>query len=199
MGSRSRVSSEFQISTFLGVKCFTHSLLRKHIEDVTKCGILLTINKGGLSAILGGAKSAPQIQELTLRAQCFYFSRKKLNGAPVDFDAYKLYIAGRENAIPSVSKTQDLPHQGTNLPPAVQDAKAAPYPPTFSDIIALITSGAPIPGIKEIPPTVLKEQATTAVANKRRKPWESENAPLEQGGTFGDRRDEVIEQDVPGV
>ncbi|RDW88098.1 hypothetical protein BP6252_00130 [Coleophoma cylindrospora] len=155
--------------------------------------------QGGLSAILGDTTSAPQIHELTLRAQCFYFSRKKLSGAPIDFDAYKAYIAHRNVPIPSVSKTLDIPHHEADLPPAAEDPKSAPYPPTFSDIVALITSGAPIPGIKEIPPTVLKEQATKPVATKRRKPWESETAPLEQGGTFGDRRDEVIEQDIPDV
>ena len=77
----------------------------------------------------------------------------------------------------------------------------APYPPTFAEIVALITSGAPVPGIKEIPPTLLTSQASQPVAKKRRKPWEKdvpeEVVQGEAGGTFGDRRDDVIVQELP--
>lgn len=91
-------------------------------------------------------------------------------------------------------------------------AKEAPYPQTFAEIVALITSGAPIPGIQEIPDTILPSLATQPVAQKRRKPWEvASDIPEEavQGagaviegdkkveGTFGDRRDEVIVQEFP--
>jgi len=73
--------------------------------------------------------------------------------------------------------------------------KGAPYPPTFAEIVELITSGKPIPGIKDIPPTLLTSQATKPTASKRRKPWEKE-LPSEEG-TFGDRRDEIIVQELP--
>lgn len=85
---------------------------------------------------------------------------------------------------------------------------SAPYPPTFAEIVELITTGAPIPGIKDIPDTLLTSQASKPVASKRRKPWEkdvSEEAVQgagEQGGkiegTFGDHRDQIIVQDLPG-
>jgi hypothetical protein len=101
----------------------------------------------------------------------------------------------------------------TDVTPA-SDKGAAPYPPTFAEIVELITSGKPIPGIKEIPPTLLTDQASQPSASKRRKPWEkdvSEEAvqgagfalPGSEGegkrveGTFGDHRDEVIVQDLP--
>ena len=87
-----------------------------------------------------------------------------------------------------------------------------PYPQTFAEIAALITSGAPIPGIRDIPSTVLPNLATQPVEKKRRKPWEiASDIPEEevQGagaiingdrkleGTFGDRRDEIVVQEFP--
>lgn len=50
----------------------------------------------------------------------------------------------------------------------------APYPTSFAHIVELITSGKPVPGIKEIPPTVLEGQGTAASKPKRKKPWEKD-------------------------
>ena len=59
----------------------------------------------------------------------------------------------------------------------------APYPTSFAHIVELITSGQPIPGIKEIPSTVLEGQGTQAEKPKRRKPWEKdEPAVVTDGG-----------------
>ena len=49
----------------------------------------------------------------------------------------------------------------------------APYPISFSQIVELITSGEPIPGIKEVPDTVLEGQISQPRTAKRRKPWET--------------------------
>ncbi len=51
----------------------------------------------------------------------------------------------------------------------------APYPTSFSQIVELITNGQPIPGIKEVPDTVLEGQATQATTAKRKKPWERDD------------------------
>jgi Family of unknown function (DUF5572) len=82
------------------------------------------------------------------------------------------------------------------------EQKTAPYPPTFAQIVALITSNQPIPGIKEIPnelSTVISEPKLP----KRRKPWEKD-VPEDviqgrAGGTFGDHRDVYINQELPDV
>jgi hypothetical protein len=133
--------------------------------------------KGGLAAILGPdtGSSPSQTQELTLRARLFYYARKK-NVPPINFDAYKAHLASKP-------------------PPSAETTP--PYPVPFADIVALITSGQPIPGIKDIPPTVLSDRATQPVANKRRKPWEKDEPFAVEERTFGDRRDEAIVQDVP--
>ena len=54
----------------------------------------------------------------------------------------------------------------------IPTAGAAPYPSSFNHIVELITSGAPIPGIKEIPDTILEGQASEPTKVTRRKPWE---------------------------
>jgi Family of unknown function (DUF5572) len=80
------------------------------------------------------------------------------------------------------------------------DQKAAPYPPSFAQIVALITSGQPIPGIREIPDEISTDVSEPKLP-KRRKPWEKD-VPEDviqgrAGGTFGDHRDEYIKQDLP--
>lgn len=52
----------------------------------------------------------------------------------------------------------------------------APYPTSFSQIVELITSGEPIPGIKEVPGTVLQGQASQPMTTRRKKPWEKDDA-----------------------
>jgi hypothetical protein len=153
---------------------------------------------------------------LTLRAQVFYLSRK--TSTPIDFDTYKAYLSSK----PSPPAPPPPPHHtpsstGPPPPPPAQESETAehtasgekppqaPYPPTFAEIVSLITSGAPIPGIKDIPPTLLTDQATKPSASRRRKPWEKEPVEGEEDkennenneGTFGDRRDEVIVQELP--
>jgi hypothetical protein len=78
-----------------------------------------------------------------------------------------------------------------------------PYPPTFAEIVALITSGADIPGIKDIPNVVYPmSMAAKPTAQRRRKPWEKdipEDTILNgmKEGTFGDQRDHYIVQELP--
>ena len=51
---------------------------------------------------------------------------------------------------------------------------SAPYPISFSQIVELITTGQPIPGIKEVPDTLLEGQASQPITAKRKKPWEKD-------------------------
>ncbi|KAI9877752.1 MAG: hypothetical protein M1830_002917 [Pleopsidium flavum] len=145
--------------------------------------------QGGLTAILGPNPSPEQADELTLRARCFYYARKF--DVPIDFSAYKTWrlqhqpssinahVAATNGTLtnypsPLDSVTTTLP--STNPP--------APYPPTFSQIVDLITTGQPIPGIKDIPDTVLAGQETQTTTAKRSKPWEKDdiNLGVEENG-----------------
>ncbi|KAI9716876.1 MAG: hypothetical protein M1812_005025 [Candelaria pacifica] len=126
--------------------------------------------QGGLEAILSSTASPEQAQELALRARCFYYTRK--HDIPVDFDAYKLWR--QCNHLPPVNgfvaSSQQLP--GDSAGSAVSSDPRAPYPTTFAEIVDLITTGRPIPGIKEIPDTVLAGKETQSTTAKRKKPWE---------------------------
>ncbi|TKA49869.1 hypothetical protein B0A49_08302 [Cryomyces minteri] len=144
--------------------------------------------QGGLRAILGSNASPEQTSELT-----------KFN-APVDFDQYKSWrqhnappapngtsgFLTRSPPIPepSGSYTTTAPGVPTTAPsnaptettasPAAGSAEQAPYPTSFAHIVDLITTGQPIPGIKEIPPTVLEGQGTQSSTSRRKKPWEKD-------------------------
>jgi len=50
----------------------------------------------------------------------------------------------------------------------------APYPTSFAHIVELITTGQPIPGIREIPNKLSEEKPSESVQSKRKKPWETQ-------------------------
>lgn len=136
------------------------------------------------------------------RLQALTSSARKFN-TQVDFDAYKAYRAsvpspsqvpttapnGLASAVdlPATPSPSQTPPPGiasgpapTSAPTSAPEASSgggqqeAPYPTSFAHIVELITTGQPIPGIKEIPPTVLEGQGTEATAPKRKKPWEKD-------------------------
>ena len=120
-------------------------------------------------------------------------SNSSKNNLPIDFDAYQAWRSqkpsstlpnptgsnGRASgAIPSSDDTTTLlpstrndPSVGTN-----SSEPPAPYPTSFSQMVELITTGQPIPGIKQIPDTVLEGRSSQATLVKRKKPWEKDDA-----------------------
>lgn len=50
-------------------------------------------------------------------------------------------------------------------------------PSSFAEVMQLIQSGKPIPGIKDIPNTILEGQGSQPTKSQRRKPWERDSAP----------------------
>ncbi|KAL8872628.1 MAG: hypothetical protein Q9174_001768 [Haloplaca sp. 1 TL-2023] len=146
--------------------------------------------QSGLSAIL----SSNQTQDpslLALRARCFYFARK--HNTSIDFEAYKRWrlsqnlppvtVSDLSRPLEATGSTKSAPED--NSIPATNDFEQnaqseqepqAPYPTSFSQIVDLITKGEPIPGIKDIPDTLLTGQESVAATAKRKKPWEIDNA-----------------------
>jgi hypothetical protein len=142
--------------------------------------------QSGLKAITGSTEDQAQLDHLTLRAKCFYYARK--SGTKVDFEGYKRWVEnGRENG-----QTNGLGSQSLDDAPAVQAVESqgastgsgamgdAPKPASFAEICELIAEGKPIPGIKDIPDTVLEGQSTVSQATKRTKPWEKAGASVEK-------------------
>lgn len=150
--------------------------------------------QGGLRAILGSVQDPAQIEHLTLRAKCYYYARKA--GIPVDFDGYKQWIEGERSGNPeAVNGISDATisiedDQGAQTFDAVAGAQAivdgtieddggaggidsAPRPASFAEICEMIAEGKTIPGIKEIPDTILEGQSSESLATKRKKPWEN--------------------------
>lgn len=135
--------------------------------------------QGGLRAILGSVQDPQQVEHLTLRAKCYYYARKA--GAAVDFDGYKQWVESRGQR--GVVGDNNYGTNGETIPQQSQPAADggmgdAPKPASFAEICDMIAEGKPIPGIKDIPDTILEGQASDKQAEGRRKPWEKS-----QGGT----------------
>ncbi|KMU82919.1 hypothetical protein CIHG_00701 [Coccidioides immitis H538.4] len=85
----------------------------------------------------------------------------------------------------SASEQQPPPPQTTTtttttaVTPASEEEPA--YPSSFAHIVELITTGQPIPGIQQIPDTILTGQEGPSTAARRRKPWERQGEPGVQG------------------
>ena len=137
--------------------------------------------QGGLQAILGSVQDPAQVEHLTLRAKCYYFARKA--GTPVDFDGYKQWVETQRGAGPPNGISAGPSLVGTLQPNVSSDNSGvggggmndAPKPASFAEICEMIAEGKPIPGIKEIPDTILEGQASEKVNEIRKKPWEKES------------------------
>lgn len=148
--------------------------------------------QSGLSSILASNPSQSS-SLLILRARCFYYSRK--HNTAINFEAYRTWRS-RQN-LPVVTLEQMHRVKSPSTDPQTngmsieksdvtvsqqgEGQPSAPYPSSFSQIVDLITKGEPIPGIKEIPDTLLTGQESAPVTAKRTKPWEIDDAVRKEG------------------
>ncbi|KAJ5796668.1 uncharacterized protein N7518_005208 [Penicillium psychrosexuale] len=137
----------------------------------------------GLSIILGHPDTpATEVEmnrddDLVLKAKCFFFSRKENLTPAIDFSAFKSWLASRTtepqglgNTDLQISKASDPSTSGAESSTRSEPA----YPSSFAHIVELITTGQPIPGIQDIPDTVLSGHDTSSEKPRRRKPWEKD-------------------------
>jgi len=109
-----------------------------------------------------------------------WIHRKEQLTPAIDFAAFKSWLTSgpKEPQGPDTTNTASTPigssaqiaHGGdssTNTEPA--------YPSSFAHIVELITTGQPIPGIQEIPDTVLTGHDISSEKPRRRKPWEKDD------------------------
>ncbi|ANB15200.1 hypothetical protein AWJ20_2824 [Sugiyamaella lignohabitans] len=127
----------------------------------------------GLNTLLTTADTADSVQRdsLVLKAKIFFYSKK--TGTSIDFNEYESW-KNEHNFENSSSTTNSDP----NEPSTNRDNSAAgsteSYPLSYQAIVELIMSGKPVPGIKQIPNTVLGETASSQhTAAERKKPWET--------------------------
>ncbi|OJJ95562.1 hypothetical protein ASPACDRAFT_36236 [Aspergillus aculeatus ATCC 16872] len=138
----------------------------------------------GLSIILGHpeipASKAEIVRDddVTLQAKCFYFSRKEKLPTPVNVGNYQLWLQARPTAAEAAGpiNQQQLNSVVSEDRANARLKQAEPaYPSSFAHIVELITTGQPIPGIQQIPDTILAGQDTPSARSRRRKPWELES------------------------
>lgn len=112
---------------------------------------------------------AAQRQQLVDQAKSFFYCSK--TGNILNLDEY--YAWARTNN----AKIQELPDevQIKEIDDASEPQSTpedAPYSSNYQQLVELIVSGKPVPGIKDIPDTVLADQKSEASAPARKKPWD---------------------------
>ena len=162
--------------------------------------------QAGLTSLTNDPSLSPEELESTIfQAQCFYFARR-YGLPPIDPADYKAWLFQRDAAATQSSANEQ--HHSTHIaaqplgqpqstsqlvsPTIVPSAEASPpegppYPASFEAIVDLITRNQPIPGIEEIPDTVL--DASLSAPNqtaRRKKPWETGEAVKDIEPVLGD-------------
>ncbi|GAA5873645.1 hypothetical protein JCM8547_002666 [Rhodosporidiobolus lusitaniae] len=121
-----------------------------------------------------------QVEAVVKRAEAFFLSTH------ADLPAFaqqpaplsSVTSAPPASSSSSSSSSQQPPSSSQQPPFSSPGEDAPPYPPTFSELAHLISTGAPIPGIRTIPDQLASEPASEAkLANEGgapKKPWEKE-------------------------
>ncbi|PNP84537.1 hypothetical protein FNYG_02166 [Fusarium nygamai] len=156
----------------------------------------------GLYAILGEpGQQNPQasLADMAIHARIFYYAQRI--GVNIDFSAYKAWLASNPeyqppDVLPEEYRQRDVAN--ASPVPVLDWQKAAPktdlyidrktaaaqsgsqdqpsYPMGFAEMIKLIQEGKPVPGIRQIPNTVVRDPAVKPVGARAvpRKPWEKD-------------------------
>ncbi|KAH8712930.1 hypothetical protein HC256_006104 [Beauveria bassiana] len=136
----------------------------------------------GLHAILGDPNSPNQQSspaDMAVHARIFYYSQRV--GVGIDFAAYQAWLAANpDHAPPSILPPEYLTgssNGGPAVSPVLEWQKAAPkaelyvdraaaaaaagdqpaYPMAFAEMIKLLQEGKEVPGIRQIPNTVIRD------------------------------------------
>ena len=152
--------------------------------------------QAGLSSILGHPDTPTTEGEieanpgLVLNAKLFYFARKFGVEQKIDAKGYVEWLRGEADqktgqkehiAAQPLATSENGTIEGTVTEAASDQAKSGgqepPYPTSFAAIVDLITANKPVPGIEQIPNTVL-EMGSSKIdkTQRRKKPWEKDDA-----------------------
>ncbi|KAK3191335.1 hypothetical protein K4F52_002545 [Lecanicillium sp. MT-2017a] len=156
----------------------------------------------GLQAILGDPNSPnPQGSpaDMAIHARIFYYTQRI--GVSIDFAAYQAWLASHpDHRAPDILPPEYKSSTGAGQPTETLDwQQAAPkadlyvergaadassssggepaYPMAFAEMIKLLQEGKPVPGIKQIPNTVIRDPAVKPVGSRTapKKPWERDS------------------------
>lgn len=105
-------------------------------------------------------------QQLIDQAKLFFYCTK--TGNILNLDEYYAWKRNNGGKITFVEESDEVsaPEDGDD------PNQEAPYSSNYQELVDLIVSGKPVPGIKQIPDTVLSDQGSKLEAKSRVKPWE---------------------------
>ncbi|KAI9222077.1 hypothetical protein BC828DRAFT_346462, partial [Blastocladiella britannica] len=130
--------------------------------------------QAGLTAILARVSDPSERGAAVAKAKLFYYQTyiksNDQNAHSFCSQPCSSRIAPKEpEAPPKESKTVSKP--------TVEDSPA--YPPSFAEIVRLVSEGLPVPGVRDIPTVINPESPTAPVLAPRPKPWESTSSNAE--------------------
>lgn len=128
-----------------------HEILHNHLEKLKE-------SDPSVSTI-----PAIEKQQLVDQAKSFFYCSH--TGNILNLDDYYAWKRNSGGKITSIEESQQEP-------PVGEEKEQAPYSNNYQHVVDLIVSGKPVPGIMQIPDTVLTEQSSTPEAPVRAKPWE---------------------------
>ncbi|KAK4050860.1 hypothetical protein OIV83_003282 [Microbotryomycetes sp. JL201] len=151
---------------------------------------ILSRAQQGLDAIIGpmikqGA-TEQEVQGVVERAQAFFLAQQQPPLARSDVaqtdtirDTSQAHASTSSSTLDPATGSSDVSQATDSAPPSESPLPAAtkddaPYPVSFQQLAALIASGAPIPGIKDIPDKLAEGAPSQSQIDVQRvrKPWE---------------------------
>lgn len=108
------------------------------------------------------------------------FTRKNNLSPPLHPASYKAWLALNAGAEESSDDPMRLSRQAMESTLMQTPPQEPMYPSSFAHIVELITTGQPIPGIQQIPDTVLTGHDTSSQKPRRLKPWEKEQDQISE-------------------
>ncbi|MCH0628685.1 hypothetical protein JNB11_01690 [Kocuria palustris] len=110
---------------------------------------------------------ALDLQQLTDQAKVFFFCLK--NDQIIELEEYRAWERQWGDRYRKLKKIEEIQPEE----PSTSTQDEQPYSSNYQNVVELILAGKEVPGIKQIPDTVLLDQKSTAQVQQRKKPWES--------------------------
>ncbi|CCE82772.1 Piso0_002518 [Millerozyma farinosa CBS 7064] len=110
--------------------------------------------------------------QLTDQAKSFFFCSQ--TGQILSLDDYYQWRAQQGGHL--LNHTSETSETTEEAEAAANETNGTPseYSSKYKDIVNMIVTGQEMPGIKQIPDTVLSDQSSEQKAQQRAKPWEKE-------------------------
>ncbi|KAK6200150.1 uncharacterized protein RJT21DRAFT_121045 [Scheffersomyces amazonensis] len=110
-------------------------------------------------------------QQLIDQAKSFFYCSHSGNILNLDdYLQWKLHNGDKYDKNKKITELDSA--EDESLQQSSSSSSDPPYSSNYQELVELIISGKPVPGIKQIPDTVLTEESSKSQASQRVKPWE---------------------------